>query len=126
VPIPWSGDEPPYGFSSVRETWLPQPRNWKTLTVEAQTGDESSMLELYRAALRLRRAHPALGDGALTWRPGHDADVLAFDRVPGFHCLVNFGSEPVALPAGRLVLSSAPLPADGTLPGDTAVWLDTD
>jgi alpha-glucosidase len=125
VPIPWSGTEPPYGFSTGAATWLPQPADWKALTVQAQTGDPLSMLELYRTALRLRRASPALGPGTLRWTPGQDPEVLAFDREPGFRCVVNFGAEPVAMPAGRVLLASDPLPPDGTLPGNTAVWLAT-
>ena len=38
--------------------------------------------------------------------------------------MTNFGAEPVALPAGEVLLSSAPV-ADGRLPGDTTVWLRT-
>jgi len=37
------------------------------------------MLELYRAALRLRRAEPALGDGPMRWLP-FPAGVLALAR----------------------------------------------
>ncbi|MFI2708346.1 glycoside hydrolase family 13 protein, partial [Nocardioides sp. CER28] len=34
VPLPWSGAEPPYGFSPAGvETWLPQPPDWAALTV---------------------------------------------------------------------------------------------
>ena len=54
VPLPWSGDEQPFGFSPAGATappWLPQPADWKDRTVQAQTGDPHSMLELYRAAL---------------------------------------------------------------------------
>ena len=40
VPLPWSGVEPPYGFSPAgASTWLPQPSTWAALTVEAQLGD---------------------------------------------------------------------------------------
>ncbi|MBX6768936.1 MAG: glycoside hydrolase family 13 protein, partial [Actinomadura rubrobrunea] len=50
VPLPWSGDAPPYGFSAVDvEPWLPQPESWKSLSVERQTGDPASMLEQYRS-----------------------------------------------------------------------------
>ena len=72
VPLPWSGDAPPFGFSpadAAGRPWLSQPTDWATLTVEAQAGDPGSMLELYRAALRLRRAEPGLGDGTLAWLP---------------------------------------------------------
>jgi alpha-glucosidase len=123
VPIPWSGDAPPYGFGTGPTTWLPQPGDWGPLTVEAQTGDPASTLELYRAALRLRRELPALGDGVLVFRDDLGPDVVAFDREPGFTCVVNMGAEPAALPPGEVLLSSADLPGDGTLPGDAAVWL---
>ncbi|MCX4801983.1 glycoside hydrolase family 13 protein [Streptomyces sp. NBC_01214] len=60
VPLPWSGAEPPYGFGPAG-SWLPQPAGWGGLSVAAQTGDPHSTLELYRAALELRRAMPGLG-----------------------------------------------------------------
>jgi alpha-glucosidase len=123
VPIPWSGDAPPYGFGPGPTTWLPQPADWAPLTVEAETGDPASMLELYRTALRLRHDHPALGDGTLRFHDDAGGDVLAFDRDPGFTCVVNTGPDPVALPPGQVLLVSAEFPPDGTLPPDTAVWL---
>ena len=58
------------------------------MTVAAQEADAGSMLALYRAALALRRTHPGLGGGTLTWRPA-EPGVLAFDRDPGFTCVVN-------------------------------------
>ncbi|MEH0844904.1 glycoside hydrolase family 13 protein [Micromonospora sp. CPCC 205711] len=126
VPLPWAGDEPPFGFSpdGGDAPWLPQPADWKDRTVRAQTGDATSMLELYRSAIRIRRADPALGDGELTWLPAPDG-VLAFSRGAGFRCLVNLAAAPVRLPAdGELLLASGPLD-DGLLPPDTAVWLRT-
>jgi alpha-glucosidase len=123
VPIPWSGDAPPYGFGPGRTTWLPQPPDWAPLTVEAETGDPASMLELYRTALRLRHELPALGDGALRFHDDAGDDVIAFDRDPGFTCVVNTGPDPIALPPGQVLLSSTDLPSDGTLPADAAAWL---
>ena len=38
VPLPWSGDEPPYGFSTASTTWLPMPADWAGVTVAAQAG----------------------------------------------------------------------------------------
>jgi alpha-glucosidase len=122
VPIPWSGDAPPYGFTAAAQTWLPQPADWAGRTVAAESGEPSSMLELYRAALHLRRARPELGDGTMRWRAEAGGDVIAFDRGPGFACVVNMGSTPVPVPSGTVLLTSSPL-EDGTLPGDTAVWL---
>jgi alpha-glucosidase len=125
VPLPWSGQEPPFGFSppgAAAEPWLPQPKEWRELTVEAESGTAGSMLELYRTALHLRRAEPALGDGPMTWLPSPDG-VLAFDRGSGLRCVANLSGRAVALPSGAAVLlASGPLP-DGALPPDTSAWL---
>ena len=124
VPLPWSGATPPYGFTTGPTTWLPQPPNWGPLSVEAQTGDPASMLELYRTALHLRRTTEALGDGSFRFRESPDPDVLAFDRDPAFTCVVNFGTTPAPLPEHRsIALSSVPLTPDGLLPDNAAVWL---
>ncbi|MGV9323449.1 glycoside hydrolase family 13 protein [Streptosporangium sandarakinum] len=119
VPLPWSGEKPPFGFGAG-EPWLPQPEEWRALTVEAQSADPDSMLTLYRAALRIRRDR--LGDGTLTWidlGPG----VLAFTRESGLTCVTNLGPDPVRLPPhGSVLLASGPL--DGVvLPADTTAWL---
>ncbi|MFF5985519.1 glycoside hydrolase family 13 protein [Prauserella flavalba] len=123
VPIPWSGSEPPFGFGP--SSWLPQPRDWAALTVEAQRGDPTSTLSLYRDALLLRRDLPVEG---LEWLES-DPDVLAFRRGPSFTCTVNFGSSPVRLPRpGRLLLSSTQEPEleaneqTVTLPPSSAAW----
>ncbi|MFD3541828.1 alpha-glucosidase, partial [Streptomyces sp. NPDC058662] len=79
VPIPWCGTEPPYGFGPAG-TWLPQPAGWGGLSVAAQTGDPHSTLELYRAALELRRALPGLGaPEAGRSRPPADEAADAWD-----------------------------------------------
>ncbi|MGW7486951.1 glycoside hydrolase family 13 protein [Streptomyces sp. NPDC054786] len=125
VPIPWAGQKAPFGFSPNDATaapWLPQPAYWHALSVEAQTGDETSMLELYRRALHLRRDHAALGDSGLTWLDT-PAGVLAFTREPGFACVVNLSSEPYALPEHDSVLLASGHLEDGRLGADEAVWL---
>jgi alpha-glucosidase len=126
VPLPWAGGEPPFAFSppgAAALPWLPQPKEWRDLTVDAETGDAGSMLELYRAALQVRRAEPALGDGSMSWLDAADG-VLAFDRG-GIQCVVNLSQRPTRLPGyAELLLASSPLD-DGMLPPDCAVWLRT-
>ncbi|MFF9894365.1 glycoside hydrolase family 13 protein [Streptomyces longispororuber] len=138
VPLPWSGTKPPFGFGPAEggPSWLPQPAAWKDLTVEAQERDPDSTLQLYRAALALRREHPALGAGeSVEWLdtpPG----VLAFRRRAADRSLVvtvNLTDRPVALPVpGELLLCSGHAHAPGAplggcesaavLPPDVTVW----
>ncbi|MBT2449856.1 glycoside hydrolase family 13 protein [Streptomyces sp. ISL-43] len=126
VPIPWSGGEAPYDFGDGG-SWLPQPADWGGLSVAAQTGDPHSTLELYRAALELRRALPGLGApdaGPPTWLSA-PKDVLLFTR-PGFACTLNTRPAVLELPSpGRPVLSSSPVETDGRtvrLPPDSCTW----
>ena len=130
VPLPWSGDAPPFGFGPSGTPWLPQPATWSTLTAAREEVDPTSMLSLYRDALARRRAHPALGDGSMTWIPSPD-DVLAFQRSPGFGCVVNLGARPIdvgdiGLDGADVLLASVPLDPDGRVPPTSAVWLTTD
>jgi alpha-glucosidase len=93
--------------------------------VQAQTGDERSMLELYRRALRLRREHPALGDGAMRWIDAPEG-ALAFARDPGFACVVNMSADHAPAPHGaQLLLSSADLGRGAAVPTDTTAWFAT-
>ncbi|MFF9591175.1 glycoside hydrolase family 13 protein [Streptomyces sp. NPDC014646] len=124
VPIPWTRDGGSYGFGSGG-SWLPQPEGWGELSVEAQTGVTGSTLELYRAAIAARRAHPGLGAGAsVEWLQAPEG-LLILAR-PGFVCTVNTTDRPVRIPVrGSVLLSSSPVVTDGAeidLPADTTVW----
>jgi alpha-glucosidase len=123
VPLPWSGDSPPYGFSpqAGTRTWLDQPPTWAQYTVAAENDDPNSMLSLYRMGLRLRRS-TIVGAGEFGWKQS-DPDVLAFGRGDGFACVVNLGSHPVDLPDGATVLLTSAALDEGRLPPDTAAWL---
>ncbi|MDX6295364.1 MAG: alpha-glucosidase [Kribbellaceae bacterium] len=119
VPLPWSGVERPFGFGTGTP-WLPQPADWKNLTVEAQQADPNSMLALYRNGLRIRRTE--LGDGTLTWLDS-EPGVLAFSRESGLTCVVNLTPEPIDLPPySELLLASSPLD-EGRLVSDASAWL---
>jgi alpha-glucosidase len=123
VPLPWSDDGAPYGFSpggSAPGTWLPQPPHWAPHTAEAQAAEPNSFLTLYRSALRTRR--PLWQNaGPVEWLSA-PAGVLAFARGRA-QCWVNTGTDDVELPGTfDIALSSAPT-VNGFLPPDTAVWL---
>jgi alpha-glucosidase len=128
VPMPWSGTAPPFGFSPEQATaspWLPQPATWARRTAAVQDADPNSMLSLYRNALRLRQAEPALLAPGLDWLPVADG-ALAFRRGADFACVINLGEAPVALPEGARVLLSSDRLIDGKLPTDTGAWLRID
>ncbi|AWS42306.1 glycoside hydrolase family 13 protein [Streptosporangium sp. 'caverna'] len=125
VPLPWNGEHPPFGFSppdAATEPWLPQPLAWKDTTVEAQTGEPSSMLSLYRAALVLRRTDLTRLPETVSWLDAGPGTV-AFVRGDGFACVVNFSEAPIELPAHHGVLLASGPVVDGLLPSDTCVWL---
>ncbi|MGW6402256.1 glycoside hydrolase family 13 protein [Streptomyces sp. NPDC055134] len=133
VPIPWTVDGPSYGFGAGG-SWLPQPAGWGALSVEAQTGVPGSTLEMYRSALAVRRAHPALGAGDFVeWLKAPEG-VLAFRREPrdggeAFVCVANTTGAAVRMTVpGRVLLTSSADDdienGDGHLlvPADTTVW----
>ncbi|MEE2855734.1 MAG: glycoside hydrolase family 13 protein [Actinomycetota bacterium] len=121
VPMPWSGQEPPFGFSSSSQTWLPMPAQWAALTVEKQSGDPDSTLSFFQRAIELRKRRVEFDGDGVEWldAPG---DVVIFRRPGGLVCALNAGESPVPLPPGELMLASAPL-LGGKLPPDSAAWL---
>ena len=114
VPIPWESGQPGFGFTTGTP-WLPMPADWEAVSVSAQAGDPTSMLELYRSALALRPR-----DEPFTWVESPRGS-LAFTRG-GLACVINVDAENANLPEGELLLASEP-GVRGTLPPDTAAWV---
>jgi alpha-glucosidase len=121
VPIPWSGDAPPFGFSTSVDTWLPMPADWAALTAEKQRMNPDSTLSFFQRALQLRRARSEFDGTEIDWLTA-PSDTLIFRRGGGLVCALNAADRPIALPPGELILTSAPL-VDGKLPPDAAAWL---
>ncbi|MCJ0702082.1 glycoside hydrolase family 13 protein [Frigoribacterium faeni] len=137
VPLPWERTGESFGFGPG-PAHLPQPTWFRDFSVEAEEGDPTSTLSLYRAALAARRELQT--DETLTWEAvadtgavaGAEPQVLHFSRPGGWHVVCNFGPTPVAMPTGEVLVASGPLGdagegpgsgADAVLPGETAVWL---
>jgi alpha-glucosidase len=128
VPLPWDGTSAPFGFSppdAGDDPWLSQPARWAELTVARQDADPTSMLNLYRDALRIRRAEPGLGDGPITWLPSAP-DVLAFARGRDLISMTNLSTDALQLPPHEAVLLASADLSDGRLPPDATVWLRPD
>jgi len=128
VPLPWEGDEAPFGFGPAGSSpWLPQPEHFGTLTRARQEDDPDSMLELYRELLGVRRARPVLRRGTLTWLPDGAlaAGVLGYrlsDGEESVVVMVNTGSTAALVPEGDVIAASVPsTELDGGLPADSAV-----
>ena len=121
VPMPWRADAPADGFSPTGEAWLPQPPAYGELAADRQVGVAGSTLELYRAALRLRREH-GLGSGGLEWTAASAAQ-LAFENR-SIHVLANFDDAPIEVPVGaRVLVASEPhAVVDGRLAPNTTIW----
>jgi alpha-glucosidase len=119
VPLPWTSEGSSFGFGEG-QAHLPQPEWFPGYAVEAQENVPGSTLELYRKALELRSELRAAED--LEWIPSSNESVLHFVRPNGWQSVTNFGTEPVELPEGTVVVSSAPLEA-GKLPANTTAWI---
>ncbi len=119
VPLPWSSQGPSFGFGDGG-AHLPQPAWFADYSVQSQDGTAGSTLEMYRAALKLRRELQT--EERLHWLVSGHEQVLSFERPGGWVVVSNFGNEPVDLPAGEVLLASSEL-NDATLPGATTVWL---
>src|SRR5262249_41644644 len=88
VPMPWDGDEPPFGFSDNPDTWLPIPPEWKELTVERQLREPDSTLNFFRRALKLRATRPEISDATMEWLDA-PTGALTFRVAGGLVCALN-------------------------------------
>jgi len=122
VPMPWSGDAPPFGFSTSADTWLPMPPDWAALTVDTQLADADSTLSLFRRALELRRNRAEFVGAEVTWLAAPPGSLMFQRGRSGLICVLNTGNRPLRLLNGEPLLSSAAL-VDGALPPNAAAWL---
>jgi alpha-glucosidase len=125
VPMPWSGDQTPFNFSSG-SPWLPIPQEWRELSVSAQESDAASTLNLYRSALKIRR-DKLVGTGEIEWVDRGETGLISFARGE-FAIYLNTSSTTIKIPSvGALVLGSdaAVTFENGslTLPAASAAWL---
>jgi alpha-glucosidase len=118
VPLPWSVDQPAFGFSTG-VPYLPQPAWFADFAASAELTQSSSTLNLYRAAIALRRS--LRGPDGLTWKDT-ESSVLHFVRGNGWESITNFGHEPISVDRRTVLLSSQALVGD-LLPVDTTAWI---
>lgn len=113
---------------------LPQPLWFKQFAADVEDNDADSMLNLYRRALQIRQTMlTSTRDVNAHWINSFATEeyadtTVAYTRQTNdrdgklFACIVNFGAQPLALPQGELLVSSAPI-ENNTLNQDCAVWM---
>jgi alpha-glucosidase len=130
VPLPWSGETAPFGFTTGKP-WLPLTDKWKELTIEKQSADPKSTLSLYRTALKLRQDH-LIDQGSITWleSPVHGlkSDSLLAVRRGNVSIYMNLSDAPVEVEiSGKLlIMSTGTVDArDGklTIPAISTIWV---
>jgi alpha-glucosidase len=105
VPLPWNGTRTPFGFTDGRP-WLPIPSQWIDCTIEAETGDTSSSLEMYRAGLALRKKLLQGSDDFLWTRTPDGSGVIAYRRGKTEIFLNTSHSPCTIVTEGDLLISS--------------------
>lgn len=109
VPLPWSGDAAPFGFTSGTP-WLPLQDTWADLTVEKQNFNPKSTLNLYRNAIELRSKH-LVSTGDITWintptSTTNSKQLLAYRRG-NVSVLMNLSDSVIDVEiSGKLLITS--------------------
>ena len=82
-----------------------------------------STLELYKRLLKVRK-ELGLGAGDFRWAPEFENEGSLAYVNKGVAVIANFGSDPVVLPKGEvLVTSQTDLTAEGYLETDQTAWI---
>ncbi|CAB4549992.1 MAG: alpha-amylase [Actinobacteria bacterium] len=118
VPLPWARGGTNFGFGGGTPH-LPQPEWFADFSVEAESGNSASPLEIFRTALKLRRELQCAEE--ITWHETTSEDVLHFSRPNGWNCITNFKASKYPMPAGEIILASSPL-INGKIAAGTTVW----
>lgn len=97
TPIPWEANAAFAGFSTL-EPWLPMDPRHNGLAVDAQMSDPHSTLNRTKQFIALRKQHPVLQTGALTFIDA-DEPIIAFKREDGNEhllCVFNLSDKDVS------------------------------
>lgn len=108
TPMQWE-NSPQAGFSSA-EPWLPLSPDWEMRNVAVMSADPTSILNLYRRLLVLRKNTRALQGGSYHPVEGVDPDLFVYLRehpTGRFLVALNFASQPRRL----------------EVPGDNTGWI---
>ncbi len=95
TPMQWSGEK--YGGFSEKEPWLPMSAAFrKEITVEAQQGDDDSILAFYKKLIAMRKKYPVIAKGEIAFLETGTDRALAYQRMLGeqqMFVLCNFDGK---------------------------------
>lgn len=78
----WNGGT--YGGFSEAEPWLPMSAAFRQeITVEAQRGDEDSVLAFYKKLIAMRKKYPVIARGEIAFLETGTELALAYQRTLG-------------------------------------------
>lgn len=124
TPMQWTTGE--HAGFTTGQPWLETVDPGGALNVQAQLGDPDSMLSLTRRLIEVRKGSNALRTGSYDAIEGLPETVFAYRRGAGGETVcvyLNFGDEPVRVPAEGTLLaatrSGASGPVDGVLALDS-------
>jgi len=119
TPMPWTSSAPNAGFSGG-SPWLPVPSGHLKQSVEAQSGQDQTVLEKTRRFLQWRKAHPAFAKGDFSLLDSPDGTVV-FTRSMGEEtllCAFNLTSTAININLSDFAAK------DLSAPGFTSSWSD--
>ena len=86
TPMQWNTSKNA-GFTAGKP-WLPIPASYRSYNVVTELRDPDSILNFYKALLRMRRDNPALAEGDYVDVAPNDPNVLCFLRSSGKHSVL--------------------------------------
>lgn len=89
TPMQWNGER--YGGFSQKEPWLPMSAAFrKEITVEAQQGDDNSILAFYKKLIAMRKKYPVIAKGEIAFLETGTDMALAYQRALGVQRMAVF------------------------------------
>ena len=98
TPMQWN-DSKNAGFSTADKTWLPVASDYKTVNVQTEQGEPSSLLNWYKHLIDMRAKRPTLRDGEQIMLDTANPNVLSYirkgvDGSPSIVVALNFTAQP--------------------------------
>ena len=120
VPLPWTATGASFGFGT--RPAAPTATGVVRAVRRRRARMQIPIPRCRSTGARLSAATELQTDEEIEWME-HDDPIVSFRRAGGWASLTNFGAEPAPLPAGTVVIASAPLDEPTLLPPDTTVWM---